>query len=126
MDYFTFNNVSSINYGLELISSTHLTIPAKKIEEIEIPGRTGSLIIDDGSRKNSPISVKCFLYSQDKGLRVAVKEISEWLQSPIGYCSLSYSDGSVFRAVCNSSIEVNALSKNMAEVCFKFSATEVN
>ena len=35
MDYFIFNNVSSANYGLELVSSTHLTIAAKKIEEIE-------------------------------------------------------------------------------------------
>ena len=109
-----------------MVSSTHLTIAAKKIEEIEVPGRSGSLIIDDGSKKNSLISVKCFLYSQDKTLRIAVKEIGKWLQLPVGYCSLIYSDGSEFHAICNSSIEVKALSNNTAEISFKFSAMEVS
>ena len=50
--HFTFNGVNSQQYGLKVKQSNHLTRPAKKIESIEIPGRTGNLIIDDGSKKN--------------------------------------------------------------------------
>ena len=48
--YFTFNGTSSERYGLKVKNSNHLSRPAKKIESISVPGRTGNLIIDDGSR----------------------------------------------------------------------------
>ena len=63
--HFTFNNISSETFGLKVKSTNHLSLPAKKIESIEIPGRTGNLIIDDGSRRNLSIEVVCYLDCRD-------------------------------------------------------------
>ena len=55
--YFTFNGTSSERYGLKVKNSNHLSRPAKKIESISVPGRTGNLIIDDGSKENLVILI---------------------------------------------------------------------
>ena len=49
---FILNGKSSRNFNLKIKESNHLLRPRKKIELIDIPGRTGALIIDEGAREN--------------------------------------------------------------------------
>lgn len=124
--HFTYNGISSEIYNLKIKSSNHLSRAAKKIESIEIPGRTGNLIIDDGSLQNKQIELVCTLdCRQYENIHVVAKQIGDWLQGPIGYQTLTMSDGMSFKAVCTNQIDINQLLKHFAEVSIRFDATEV-
>ena len=45
---FTFNGVNSKDFNIKIKKSNHLSIPKKKIEFIEVQGRTDNLVIDEG------------------------------------------------------------------------------
>lgn len=123
---FTFNNVSCETHGLKVKTSNHLSSPAKKIESIEIPGRTGNLIVDDGSKKNLTINVVCYLDCRtDDNIAVVSKRIASWLQDTIGYQRLVFSDGLKFDAVCVNQIDIEEVINNFAEVSISFDAKEV-
>lgn len=124
--FFTFNGISSRNFNLKVKSSTHLSSPSKKVEFIEIPGRTGDLVIDDGSFKNLSISIVCLLDTREtNNLAQVAKQIRNWLQSPIGYQDLVFSDGTTFKAICSNQINIEDLVNNFGQVTITFSAVEV-
>lgn len=124
--YFTFNEVSSETYGLKVKQSNHLSRPAKKVESISIPGRTGNLIIDDGSKENLSIELICTLdCRQYSNIAFVARQISDWLQNPIGYQTLVMGDGMTFKAVCTNQIDISEVIDNFGEVSIRFDATEV-
>lgn len=124
--YFTFNGVSSERYGLKVKESNHLSLPAKNIESIEIPGRTGNLIIDDGSKKNIQIELLCIVDCRtNSNLHIISRQIAKWLQDPIGYQTLKMWDGLTFKAVCTNQIDIAEVIDHFAEVSIRFDATEV-
>ena len=124
--HFTFNGVNSQQYGLKVKQSSHLSRPAKKIESIEIPGRTGNLIIDDGSKKNQSIELLCTLDCRSSGnIAIVSKQIGAWLQDPIGYQTLMMYDGTTFKAICTNQVDISEVIDNFAEVSIRFDATEV-
>ena len=47
--YFTFNNANSKGFNIKIKKSNHLSIPRKKLEFVEVQGRTDNLIIDEGT-----------------------------------------------------------------------------
>ena len=124
--YFIFNGVNSQQYGLRVKQSNHLSSPAKKIESIEIPGRTGNLIIDDGSRMNLTIELLCTLDCRSgNNIAIVSKLIGAWLQDPIGYQTLTMYDGMTFKAICTNQVDISEVIDNFAEVSIRFDATEV-
>ena len=124
--YCTFNGTSSERYGLKVKNSNHLSRPAKKIESISVPGRTGNLIIDDGSKENLQIELECFVDARSNAnLPFLTKQIGAWLQDPIGYQTLTMYDGTTFKAICTNQIDVSELIDNFAEISIRFDATEV-
>ena len=125
--YFTFNGKSSERYGLKVKNSNHLSRPAKKIESIAIPGRTGNLIIDDGSKENLQIELECFVDARSNAnLPQLAKQIGAWLQDPIGYQTLTMYDGMSFKAICTNQIDISEIIDNFGEVSIRFDATEVS
>ena len=124
--HFTFNGVNSQQYGLKVKQSNHLSRPAKKIESIEIPGRTGNLIIDDGSKMNLTIELLCTVDCRSgNNIAFVSKQIGTWLQEPIGYQTLTMYDGMVFKAICTNQVDISEVIDNFAEVSIRFDATEV-
>ncbi len=124
--YFKFNNISSETYGLKIKTSNHLSRPAKKVESISVPGRTGNLIIDDGSKENLQIELTCYVDARkNENLYQISKQIGSWLQDPIGYQLLEFSDGERFNAVCVNQIDINESIRYFGEVTIRFDAYEV-
>lgn len=124
--YFKFNGISSETYGLKIKTSNHLSRPAKKIESISVPGRTGNLIIDDGSKENLQIELTCYVDARkNENLYQISKQIGSWLQDPIGYQLLEFSDGERFNAVCVNQIDINESIRYFGEVTIRFDAYEV-
>lgn len=123
--YFTFNGISSDNYKLKIKDSNHLSLASKNYESIKVPGRTGNLIIDDGSFNNKTIQITCFLDRRiDDDLRLKSKEIGVWLQGQQGYKILTFNDGSIFKAICANQIDINQTIKNFAEIVIRFEVFE--
>jgi phage-related protein len=124
---FTFNGVNSKTHGLKVRDSTHLSSPQKNVESIEIPGRTGNLVIDDGTFQNKKIKIVCYLDCTHSGnLAVKLKDIYRWLQSPIGYQDLTFSDGCRFKAYCSGSIDVSEVFKDFVQISIQFDSVEVD
>jgi len=128
---FTFNGQSCKNFGLYVQTSNHLNSFEKNIESIKVPGRTGNLLIDDGSYKNKIIEIECllkadFLTNENISLYQASVNISNWLKNHKGYKPLIFNDGANFNAVCINQIEFEKLINNFASVLITFDAEGKN
>lgn len=118
---FSFNN-SSRNY-LRVKKSNHTDIAKKKIEFIEVPGRTGDLIIDDGSRENLTLNIDCYVDARDgTSFKKIADDLDRWLNAPRGYKDLIFSDGTRLKAVFVGQISFESLLRNFKEIRLVFSA----
>lgn len=58
---FTLDGVSSLYYGVGLSGTGVWDAPARKGESISVPGRNGSIWIDDGSYENIMVTYPCWM-----------------------------------------------------------------
>lgn len=103
MDRFSLNGVWSTEFNIQIMSiQGRYNIPKKQYESIEVPGRTGNLLIDTGATLNKDITIECCLDCtplDDEQINVKMKAISNWLINAIGYQDLVFSDGGRFKAI---------------------------
>ncbi len=82
MNYFTYDGISSLTYGILIEDKNIYDTPVRDYESVEVPGRNGDLTIDNGRYKNIPIGYKC-------GIGVNFKQningFKAWLMSKRGY-----------------------------------------
>lgn len=81
-NFFTLDGVPSTNFNTYLASSTMFDAPERDVESIEIPGRNGDLLYDNGRFRNFGASVYCFVPSD---MRTYVGALRNWLMSARGY-----------------------------------------
>ncbi len=65
-DYFVFNGVSSSDCGALIFPSELDNAPQRDIEKIEVPGRNGSLIIDNERYKDDEQSYNGIIYDSNR------------------------------------------------------------
>lgn len=82
MHYFVLDNEKSRSYGLYLTGSGAFNAPERAVETLEVPGRNGNLIIDQGHFKNVIQSYKAFV---PKDFPANAAAIRAWLLSKPGY-----------------------------------------
>lgn len=82
-NYFTLDGVSSADFNTWLASSTMFDAPERDVEAIEIPGRNGNIIYDNGRFRNFEASVYCYI---PKGMQTYVNALRNWLLSKSNYC----------------------------------------
>ena len=58
---FAFNGISSRDFNIKIKQSNHLSIPKRKMEFIEVQGRTDNLVVDEGCREMLDISIECYI-----------------------------------------------------------------
>ena len=125
--YFVFNDVSSRTYNLKCKEINHLSFGAKSYETIKIPGRTGNLLIDDGSYENKEVPVIAYLDLRNKtGLqkKEAINGIKTWLIGHTGYKTLTFDDGISYQAIV-SSVDVKELFNDYLQFEINFECVEV-
>lgn len=97
---FVFNGISCRDFNLKMKKeSTYVFLFTKNYESIEVPGRTGNLLIDDGTYKNEVATLVCNLDLRgivDKTL--ILSSMKKWLQEPQDYKRLEFSDGIKYEA----------------------------
>lgn len=82
MNYFVLNGVSSLDYNTYLASSTMFDASERDVEVVEIPGRNGNVVFDNGRFKNFAASVECYIPLE---MRMYVPAVRNWLLSTSGY-----------------------------------------
>ena len=81
-----FNGKCSDDLGVIVEHYPSIIFPEKKITSFEIPGRNGTIIIDEGSFANYDQSYDVFFDAKSKGgLNAAIPQIASWLLACNGY-----------------------------------------
>lgn len=119
---FTFNGVSSRDFNIKIKQSNHLSIPRKKLEFIEVQGRTDNLIIDEGCREMLDIQLECFVDCRSENTRQYAIGLDNWLNSSAGYKELKFDDGTILKAIFVGQIDFNEIVKNFNEIILQFKA----
>lgn len=81
-NYFTFNGISSKDFGVYISGSGTFDGAERDIESISVPGRNGELTIDNGRYKNRVIEYPAFIY---RDFPVNVDGLRNFLLSQSGY-----------------------------------------
>ncbi len=119
MNKFTFNGISSEDFGLYVSKKNIFSTPARKGKLISVPGRNGDIIEDDESFENVPISYTVGL----KNITSVISDVNGWLCKDGGYFRLSdtYQPG-YFRMACHrSATNVNEMLQNVGTAQILFS-----
>lgn len=103
-----YDGISSEEIGVIVEHYPVYTLPQRRYKVIEVPGRNGNIIVDQGSYTNYEQKYEVFLDAKDKGgLPTVMKKLSSWLASGRGYCKLedSYYPNSYRLAFIENAIE---------------------
>lgn len=107
---FTFDGVSSANYGVYLTGEGVFNAPERDVEQIEIPGRNGNFALDQGRFKNISVTYKAGMYGTDEStFATKISNFRNWLCSKKGYCRLEddYNSGEYRMAVYSKGLDVD-------------------
>ena len=119
---FTFNNKSSRDFNIKIKKSNHLSIPKRKLEFIEVQGRTDNLVIDEGSREMLDIEIEAFIDCRSSNTKTYALRLDEWLNGANGYSNLTFNDGIKLKAIFVGQIDFNEVVKNFNEILLQFKA----
>ena len=120
--YFTFNNANSRDFNIKIKKSNHLSIPRKKLEFIEVQGRTDNLIVDEGCREMLDIEIEAYIDCRDLDTKTYALRLDNWLNGTSGYTDLIFDDETTLKAIFVGQIDFNDIVKNFNEVLLQFKA----
>ena len=119
---FTFNNKSSRDFNIKIKKSNHLSIPKRKLEFVEVQGRTDNLIINEGSREMLDIEIEAYMDCREEDTYSYALRLDEWLNGISGYSNLIFDDGVELKAIFVGQIDFNSITKNFEEILLQFKA----
>ena len=119
---FTFNNKSSRDFNIKIKKSNHLSIPRRKLEFIEVQGRTDNLVIDECSREMLDIEIEAYIDCRDSNTKTHALRLDEWLNNTKGYTDLVFDDNTNLKAIFVGQIDFNSITKNFEEILLQFKA----
>lgn len=80
---FIFDGHNSADYGLIISGEDTHNAPERDTDSLEIPGRSGTLTVDNGRWNNVDVPYKVFLYGEL--LNQQMEAVREWLLTAKGY-----------------------------------------
>lgn len=83
--YFVYGGKCSKDYGLYVSGSSTFNAPERDVELVEVPGKNGNLILDNGRFKNITVTYPAFIRHKFRALSGAARE---WLLHTPGYARL--------------------------------------
>lgn len=127
LESFTYGAISSTSFNFIIVSNDNLNGFENDLELVEIPGRTGNLIIDNQRKKNKEINIEAYADIEEFGEASLVsKAIKKWLQGEVKYKPLIFSNDSVkYEAIVLGNVEIVEEIENLLNIKFKFSCKEV-
>lgn len=86
LNHFTFNGHSTGELGLLVSGINIYGAPSRIVEKVNIPYRSGDLLIDTGAYSNYMLTYTVDIIDSTKATAEA---INDWLLNTVGYCELS-------------------------------------
>ena len=127
LDYFVYGGTSSASFNFIIVENDHLNGFENDFELIEIPGRSGDLLVNNNRKKNKEINIEA--YAEIEGLgdaHTVAKNIKQWLQGEVKYKDLTFSnDLTEYKAIVIGAIEIVEEIEGLLNISFKFSCKEV-
>ena len=127
LDYFVYGGTSSASFNFIIVENDYLNGFENDFELIEIPGRSGDLLINNSRKKNKEINIEAYVDLDNLGSAETVaKNIKQWLQGEVKYKSLTFSnDLTEYKAIALGEIEIVEEIEGLLNVKLKFSCKEV-
>ena len=127
LESFTYGAISSTSFNFIIVSNDNLNGFENDFELVEIPGRTGNLIIDNQRKKNKEINIEAYADIEEFGEASLVsKAIRNWLQGEVKYKPLIFSNDYIkYEAIVLGNVEIVEEVENLLNIKFKFSCKEV-
>ena len=119
---FIFNNKSSRDFNIKIKKSNHLSIPRRKLEFIEVQGRTDNLVVDEGSREMLDIEIEAFIDCRNSDTYSYALMLDNWLNGSVGYQDLIFDDNTTLKAIFVGQIDFNEIVNNFSEILLQFKA----
>lgn len=86
MNSFTFNGHSTNEFGLLVTGLSTFGSPARRVEKIQVPGRNGDILLDEGTYDNYIARYEICIVD---GFKANARSIANWLLSSSGYSNLT-------------------------------------
>lgn len=81
-----YGNVSANDYGIYISGEGVYNAPERAVELVEVPGRNGSLTIDEGYYRNITVEYPCFTFANSqREFRRIISDFRNALLSQVGY-----------------------------------------
>lgn len=127
LDNFTFGAITSTSFNLIITECDNLRSFENDFELIEVPGRSGDLIVSNNRKKNKDINVEGYIDCEDLGdAKAIVRNVNNWLIGETRYKPLTFSNDLVsYEAIVVGNVEMIEEMKDLINIKFKFSAKEV-
>ena len=82
MHFFTFAGKSTNDYGLRISGEATFNAPERKYSEVTVPGRNGTLTIDENSFKNITLKYPAYIITD---MQERVRDFANYISSFAGY-----------------------------------------
>ena len=127
LEHFTFGGTSSASFNFIIVKNDNLNGFENDFELIEIPGRSGDLLINNNRKKNKEINIEAYIDLDGLGdAKTVSRDVKQWLQGEVKYKDLTFSDDLVnYKAVVVGEVEIYEEIENLLNIKFKFSCKEV-
>ena len=127
LEYFVYGGTSSASFNFIIVENDNLNSFENDFELVEIPGRSGDLLIDHKRKKNKEINIIAYADIEELGsAKTMAKNIRNWLTGEVKYKPLTFSDDLTnYEAIVVGPIEIKEEIEGLLYVSFKFSCKEV-
>lgn len=109
INYFIFNDINSIDENIIIRTMPPIKKAAKRIEKVDIPGKNGSLYIDEDAYETMIIQIECSIIE-----KTDISRISKWLNGR-GNLILSSSPDRFYKANIINSIDFTSIAGKIYE-----------
>ena len=106
---FTFGNINSKDYGVYVTGAGVFNSPEKDVEMIDVPGRNGAFVLDNGRWLNIEVASPAGMFGEvPESFAEAISDLRNALASQKGYQILTddYNPGEYRQAIYRSGLEV--------------------
>ena len=122
--YFIYNGISSEGFGIKIKKGgiNNFSSPQRSYETIQVKGRNGDLLIDNGNYENFTLEIECYLDARNSNLNTISMEIKKWLMSDLGYKKLILSTdfNYYYEAICANKLDISEMVENFGECLIVF------